>query len=817
MSAPPAPAAVAPPGRGARALLLLLAALLSAAVMLAQLTGPRLVARHLGTGLFTWAATIATFLGGLALGSAWGGRLADRHGRRVLPLLLLLAGAALHAVVPLDRLVAEVLPALGWAPVPRILVGIPVVFLAAAVLLGAPQPLLARLLVEGAERPGRRLGALSAAGSVGAVGGVLAAGYLLIPALPTPTILFGGATGVALLALPAALLARRAGAGPAPSTGPADGSAAPPAAPGAPAVAGLGGLAFLCGAAFLALEIVAGRVAVLALGSSLYTWTAVLAVMLLGGALGALLGGRHADRAPPRQAVGNVLAFGMLGLGVTLWTPMLLGRALPAGLPWPAATLLAVAAAFLVPAVMLGSTFPALTRAALAGPGPHGRVLGRMQALGTLGCVAGALLAAFVLIPLAGVPALTMLATLALATAADRVARSRALVPVRGVLVLLLVAVLAPPGFLGDVPRGIGLRLGLREDADDVVALRESGYYRIRVEDEPARWCLLSEPPDLEGLRRLPGVRGAVAYDASRRRLFWEGPPIDAPTLEALLPHVRGEGDREALRGLAARTHHTVRQMALDKLTHGFADLQDPTWVGYDYELVAAALWRHAPRAGRGQRAFFVGGGPYTFQRRLLALDPEARLVTAEIDPAVTQAALETLGLRADPRHRIVHEDARLALPASAPETFDVVFGDAFNDFSVPFHLTTREFAEAVRARLAPGGLYLVNVVDVWESGRFLSAFHATLGEVFAHTAVLALGPRQDGERETFLLVASDAPLPLAHLTDDQGRPLDVVRFGPEDLRALRRRTGARVLTDALAPVEALLAPVARRAAATAR
>ena len=282
-----------------------------------------------------------------------------------------------------------------------------------------------------------------------------------------------------------------------------------------------------------------------------------------------------------------------------------------------------------------------------------------------------------------------------------------------------------------------------------------------------------------------------------------------------MLPHMKGPGDRDALRLLADRTHHTVRQMALDKLTHGFADLQDPTWVGYDYELLAAAVWRGAPRAGGGQGAFFVGGGPYTFQRRMLALDAKARLVTAEIDPAVTRAAMDALGLTPDSRHLIVHEDARLALPARGGERFDVVFGDAFNDFSVPFHLTTREFAQEVRAHLAAGGLYLVNVVDIWESGLFVGAFQATLADVFAHTAILSLGPRQDGERETFLLAASDAPLPLENLSDDLGRPLDVVRYGPEDVRALTARAGGRILTDAHAPVEALLAPVARRAAAS--
>ena len=309
---PGAPAAAPAPLSAGRVLLVLLvAALLSAAVMLAQLAGPRLIARHLGTGLFTWAATIATFLGGLALGSARGGRLADRRGARALAPLVLLAGVAVAAILPLDRLVAALLSAPGWPPLLRILVGVPLIFLPAALLLGAPLPLLARLLVEHAERPGWRLGAFSAAGSLGAVAGVLVAGYLAIPSLPTPTIVLATAAGVAALALPALALASGQPAwqpaglpDPAPSTLPA------------PEVAGLGGLAFLCGAAFLALEMVAGRLAVLGLGSSIYTWTAVLAVMLLGSAAGACLGGRHADRVSPRRAVTDVLAFGMLGAGI---------------------------------------------------------------------------------------------------------------------------------------------------------------------------------------------------------------------------------------------------------------------------------------------------------------------------------------------------------------------------------------------------------------------------------------------------------------------------------------------------------------------
>ena len=56
--------------------------------------------------------------------------------------------------------------------------------------------------------------------------------------------------------------------------------------------------------------------------------------------------------------------------------------------------------------------------------------------------------------------------------------------------------------------------------------------------------------------------------------------------------------------------------------------------------------------------AFFIGGGAYTFQRRLLSLHPHnAYLYSAEIDPAVTKVAMEHLGLAPNSRHRILHED----------------------------------------------------------------------------------------------------------------------------------------------------------------
>ena len=68
--------------------------------------------------------------------------------------------------------------------------------------------------------------------------------------------------------------------------------------------------------------------------------------------------------------------------------------------------------------------------------------------------------------------------------------------------------------------------------------------------------------------------------------------------------------------------------------------------------------------------------------------------------------------------------------------------------------------------------------------------------------------PRVDDVRNTFVLLASHAPVDVAELVDENGRPLGTVVYPREEIEALKTRTGRRVLRDDNAPVEILLAPV---------
>src|SRR5262249_23622749 len=88
-----------------------------------------------------------------------------------------------------------------------------------------------------------------------------------------------------------------------------------------------------------------------------------------------------------------------------------------------------------------------------------------------------------------------------------------------------------------------------------------------------------------------------------------------------------------------------------------------------------------------------------------------------EIDPAVTRANHMATGLPDNTSIQTHFGDARQYVELSQnSQQFDLVFGDAFNDFSVPWHLTTREFNEKIKKMLSPNGVYMINIIDVYMS-----------------------------------------------------------------------------------------------------
>jgi spermidine synthase len=193
---------------------------------------------------------------------------------------------------------------------------------------------------------------------------------------------------------------------------------------------------------------------------------------------------------------------------------------------------------------------------------------------------------------------------------------------------------------------------------------------------------------------------------------------------------------------------------------------------------------------------------------------PNSDVLVIEIDPGVTEVAHDLLALRRDTEIVTHNEDARLFLEAEPASLYDLIFGDAFNDYSVPYHLTTKEFNDRVHAWLAEGGLYVVNIVD-GPRGDFLRAYTHTLRQAFSHVYLAPTsGAWRETPRHTFVLVATDSPLDLEALaTEDagDGEPLLARQLlSREEVDSLLAEKKAMTLTDDCAPVDQMLAPVFR-------
>ncbi len=163
-----------------------------------------------------------------------------------------------------------------------------------------------------------------------------------------------------------------------------------------------GGALFGATAGGMVLEIVAGRLLAPYVGMSLYSWTAIIAVVLAGLSAGHWIGGLLSDGGGRRcrRRVAAALMLAALSAAASLvlirvLSPPILGAGLG-----PIATIVVLAAAlFLMPSLFVGIVAPILTRLAIdEAPSRRGGVLGQMFALGAAGAIAGTLAAGYLFI-----------------------------------------------------------------------------------------------------------------------------------------------------------------------------------------------------------------------------------------------------------------------------------------------------------------------------------------------------------------------------------------------------------------------------------
>lgn len=211
----------------------------------------------------------------------------------------------------------------------------------------------------------------------------------------------------------------------------------------------------------------------------------------------------------------------------------------------------------------------------------------------------------------------------------------------------------------------------------------------------------------------------------------------------------------------------TIRSLTLDHLLHSSVDIQDPRFLYYRHEHIQMEFLRWVRQSQPTPRVLVIGGGGYTFPRYALELLPETRMDVVEIDPGVTQVAKQYLGLKDYPGLQITHMDGRQFVAEKvAPGSYDLVIQDAVNDLSVPSHLLTKEYNDAVKKTLKPNGIYLLTVIDSIGYGKLWKAAFQTLQQTYPpeNVALLTAEEFYLDNRQVYVIYASDRPLDLPAL-----------------------------------------------------
>ncbi len=386
------------------------------------------------------SAILTGFFGGLAIGAAVGGRIADRVRVPLRMYGIMECGlAVLVLVTPLSfGLINEVYrgiyPSLESNPqllaIARLVLAV-LALAPATILMGATFPSLTRHLSRTSELS-KAFGRLYAANTIGAIVGTLAAGLVLIELLGLSGALRVGAGARSWpasspcgcpegrprrprprLAPPTSADADRSATTAPAATEPE--TAAPTRPTRGPTSARVGlalGLAFLSGLTSLAYQVTWTRLLASGTGNTTYVFTVILAVFLTGIAIGALLFNllRSRLRDPVRWLAVTQIGVAilvMLGFVFVIERPELLSP----GRPFETLRALFGSAILVVlpVTILLGIAFPTASALLRDDPTAAGSESGALLGINTFGAILASILVPFVLMPTIGSPAVIVL------------------------------------------------------------------------------------------------------------------------------------------------------------------------------------------------------------------------------------------------------------------------------------------------------------------------------------------------------------------------------------------------------------------------
>jgi spermidine synthase len=491
-----------------------------------------------------------------------------------------------------------------------------------------------------------------------------------------------------------------------------------PAAPEAPIAAGpdvrpVYLTIALSGTSALGAEVVWTRLLGLMLGATVYTFSIILAVFLVGLGIGSAGGALVSRRVDARGALGA----SQLALATAIaWTAFMIGQSLP---NWPVNPLLSTSPwftfqidlvrviwALLPPTLLWGASFP-LALAAAARPGEEpGRLVGAVYAANTLGAILGALIFSLILIPAIGTAGcnrlLILMAALGgLAVLAPRIESTRSIGAAAAATAALVLAVYLAAN-VGPTP-GMLIAYGRR---------------------------IMISAPRSQLLYSGEGINSSIAITR------WDDGAVQF--------HVSGK---------------------VEASTESY-DMRLQRMLGH-----MPALFHSGPRS-----VLVVGFGAGVTAGTFVVHPEVQRIVICEMEPLIPPVATHFFGnenfhVATDPRTEIVYDDARHFVLTTA-EKFDIITSDPIHPWvKGSATLYSREYFQLVKDHLNPGGV-VTQWVPLYESNaETVKSEMATFFDVFPNGTVWANDV--DGAGYDIFLLGTAEPMrvDLDRLVERMHRP----------------------------------------------
>ncbi len=715
----------------------------------------RMLGLVFGATTLAVSTVLAAFMGGLALGSAIGGRLAARIKRPIRAYGVLEIGIAVYALaVPFLFSWVDNLYALIWQQfhpgfftfsVWRFALSC-LMLLLPTTLMGATLPILSAALLRSPGFKSTSVTRLYTCNLVGAICGTVAAGFFLLPTLGVRTTIYVAAAINIVIGIVTVFLDRSNGIDVAEKQ--SDELNSESEVDRGPRVSDDQVMAerklwffcaFVSGFVTISAQVAWTRVLTMIIGSSTYAFTVVVALFLIGLSAGAYAIGRKPIAGNLRPTLLKI----EVATAISLYLSLMIVNAMPlllvnTGLRLNISTwggLLGLQIVFaglliLVPAFLMGTVMPlVLVWASRSHSATSVRLVGRSYAINTVGAIAGAFATGFVLIPTTNTKYTVLFAA--------------------GLCVVVA-----------------GLAYQPREGEANakerrVIAAAASAVAIVLL-------FVMAPRMDLENLS-IGAYDGLVRMLAKTREGVNEGEARSGPEVHELVFYKEGPTST-----VSVRKDWGVTTLAINGRTNASdkEDMPNQVMVGQLPLLVA-------PSARNGLVVGFASGVTVgaILQSSLESLE------CVELEPATVDASrfFEHVNNRPlnDPRMRMIIDDARTYLRVSSTP-YDIIVSEPSHPW-VPgvANLFTREFFELGRNRLSDQGVFAQWLQIYQLSTESLRSVLATYKSVFPHVMVFRVGGA--GRGKDLILLGSKSPLTLDRLTErmrDSRSSAELARIG---------------------------------------